>query len=49
MGLCGLVGGQDPASANDWKGWRLQITDESGRVVESLDLDGPLSVHSSRH
>ena len=31
---------EDPAAPQDWSGWTLRVTDASGRVVLSLDLDG---------
>lgn len=40
---------EDPTSTDEWQGWRLEITDEAGRVVESLALNDPLSAHCSRH
>jgi hypothetical protein len=40
---------EDPTSTEEWQGWRLEITDEAGRVVESLALNDPLSAHCSRH
>jgi hypothetical protein len=30
----------DPLAPQDWSGWTLRVTDASGRVVLSLDLDG---------
>jgi hypothetical protein len=31
---------EDPSAAQDWSGWTLRVTEGSGRVVLSLDLDG---------
>ena len=31
---------EDPFAPQDWSGWTLRITDGSGQVVHSLDLDG---------
>ena len=31
---------EDPSAPMDWSGWALRVTDASGRVVLSLDLDG---------
>ena len=40
---------EDSVSAAEWEGWRLEITDEAGKVIESLSLDDPLSTTSRRH
>jgi hypothetical protein len=40
---------EDAMSAAEWQGWRLEITDEVGRVIESLSLDDPLSTKLLRH
>jgi glyoxylate carboligase len=40
---------QDAMSAAEWQGWRLEITDEAGRVIQSLSLDDPLSAKRLRH
>ena len=40
---------EDSVSAAQWEGWRLEITDEAGKVIESLSLDDPLSTTSRRH
>ena len=32
---------EDPSSSQEWKGWRLEIVDASGRLVHSLSLDQP--------
>ena len=29
----------DPGAARDWKGWRLEVTDSSGAVLLSVNLD----------
>jgi hypothetical protein len=36
-------------SAAEWQGWKLEITDEAGQVIESLSLDDPLSTKPLRH
>jgi hypothetical protein len=28
-----------PASTSEWSGWRLEITDENGHVLETIVLD----------
>jgi uncharacterized protein DUF6894 len=33
---------EDPFSADEWQGWRLEIMDSSGRMVHSM----PLDIHS---
>ncbi len=30
-------------SPNEWEGWRLNIMDDSGRLIHSLALDNPSS------
>jgi hypothetical protein len=40
---------EDAVSAAEWQGWRLEITDEAGRVIESLSLDDPLTTKLLRH
>jgi hypothetical protein len=40
---------EDPSVAAEWQGWRLEIVDEAGRVIESLSLDDPHSKNASRH
>jgi hypothetical protein len=40
---------EDSVSAAEWQGWELEITDEAGRVIESLSLDDPLSTKPLRH
>jgi hypothetical protein len=40
---------EDAVSAAEWQGWRLEITDEAGRVIESLSLDDPFSTGLLRH
>ncbi len=40
---------EDAVSAAEWQGWRLDITDEAGRVIESLSLDHPLTTKLLRH
>jgi hypothetical protein len=30
---------EDPSAPQDWSGWTLRVTDESGRVLLTLDLD----------
>jgi hypothetical protein len=31
---------EDPSAPQAWSGWTLRVTDASGRVVLSLDLNG---------
>jgi hypothetical protein len=31
---------EDPSARLDWSGWTMRVTEGSGRVVLSLDLDG---------
>ena len=31
---------EDPSARQDWSGWMMRVTEGSGRVVLSLDLDG---------
>jgi hypothetical protein len=31
---------EDPSAGQDWSGWMMRVTEGSGRVVLSLDLDG---------
>ena len=40
---------EDPLSATEWQGGRLDITDDTGRVIESLALDDPDSKNASWH
>jgi hypothetical protein len=40
---------QDAALATEWQGWRLEITDEAGRIIESLSLDDPVSTKLRPH
>lgn len=40
---------EDPSTVDEWKGWRLEIVDEAGQVIESLSLDDPYSKNASRH
>jgi hypothetical protein len=40
---------EDPSAADEWQGWRLEITGEAGQVIGSLALDEPLSKMPSRH
>jgi hypothetical protein len=40
---------QDAMSAEEWQGWRLEITNETGQVIESLSLDDPFSTKLLRH
>jgi len=40
---------EDPFSAAEWTGWRLEIADDTGRVVERVSLDDPYSKNASRH
>ena len=35
---------EDPSTAGEWQGWRLEIVDSCGRVVHSMVLDD-LSIH----
>jgi hypothetical protein len=30
---------EDPPGAKDWKGWRLEVTDTSGAVLLTINLD----------
>jgi hypothetical protein len=30
---------EDPSAPQEWSGWTLRVTDGSGQVVHSLDLD----------
>jgi len=32
---------EDPSEAHEWPGWKLEITDASGRLVASIPLDVP--------
>ena len=29
----------DPAAARNWRGWRMEVTDPSGAVLLTIDLD----------
>jgi hypothetical protein len=40
---------EDGSLTEEWQGWRMEITDEARRVMESLALNDPLSAHCSRH
>ena len=40
---------EDAVSATEWQGWRLEITNEAGRIIESFSLDDPLSTKALRH
>jgi hypothetical protein len=40
---------EDPSAAAEWFGWRLEIIDEAGRIMETLSLDDPRSKTSLRH
>jgi hypothetical protein len=40
---------EDPSAVAEWLGWKLEITDEAGRIIETLSLDDPLSKTSLRH
>ncbi len=40
---------QDAVSAAEWQGWTLEITDEAGRIIESLSLDDPVSTKLRPH
>ncbi len=31
----------DPAAGRDWRGWRMEVTDASGAVLLTIDLDRP--------
>ena len=33
---------EDPATLDDWTGWRLEIMDDGGRTVHSIPLDNPI-------
>jgi len=33
---------EDPASLDDWTGWRLEIIDDFGRTVHSIPLDSSI-------
>jgi hypothetical protein len=39
---------EDPSVEADWLDWRVEITDQTGQVLESLSLEEPLSLTSSR-
>ena len=30
---------EDPSAARDWRGWRLEVTDTSGAVLVTINLD----------
>ncbi len=30
---------EDPSSASEWQGWRLEIVDSAGRMVHTMPLD----------
>jgi hypothetical protein len=32
---------EDPSTAHEWPGWRLEITDASGRMIQCIPLDLP--------
>jgi hypothetical protein len=34
---------EDPSAAGDWRGWRLEVTDTSGAVLLTINLD-PVSL-----
>lgn len=40
---------EDPLATAEWKGWRLEIADDTGQVIERISLDDPYSKNSSRH
>ncbi len=31
----------DPSNSDEWRGWRLEIVDASGRTLQSIPLDFP--------
>jgi hypothetical protein len=33
--------GEDPLSSHEWRGWRLEIVDEAGQIVQSISLEAP--------
>jgi hypothetical protein len=37
--MLGELRQEDASSAQDWSGWTLNVSDDAGRVVFSLDLD----------
>jgi hypothetical protein len=39
---------EDSSVEADWLDWRVEITDQTGQVLESLSLEEPLSLTSSR-
>jgi hypothetical protein len=32
---------EDTSAADEWRGWRLEIVDDSGQLIESISLDTP--------
>jgi hypothetical protein len=34
---------EDPSTLHEWQGWRLEIVDASGRLMQSIPLDIPFS------
>jgi hypothetical protein len=33
----------NPTAARSWEGWRLEVTDNSGRVLLTINLDDPFT------
>ena len=40
---------EDPSAVAEWLGWTLEVTDETGRIIETFSLDDPLSRTFLRH
>jgi len=40
---------EDPFAAQEWQGWKLEIIDSSGQVVQFMPLDDPQWKLPSRH
>ena len=40
---------EDTSSSEGWQGWRLDILNSSGQLVQSLPLDNAASSQSSSH
>jgi hypothetical protein len=40
---------QEDAALSEWQGWRLDIIDGSGNLIQSIPLDSPAPDPSSRH
>jgi hypothetical protein len=41
--------GEDTSPLGEWHGWRLDIVDSSGNLIQSLPLDGAAPDQSSHH